>query len=464
MVSKTTLENLTYLAKNGSNGWITADLKIKPFSTIGRFFWPIAAHFEWIQKIFYNLNLAESKRKLESIKAEILSKTHHSNSIREIFDKACSHYNRNVPNKFKVHTINSREQNKTTRHQKRKNPFPIKDKPQAASTSSLKTQTLINSHTPIQKNNQLQSEKNSRIYDTAGKISILTYNVLFPQMPGKHESPFSTEIGYSQDINGNIYENSAFRQEIALKNILNSKNDINCLQEVSKDFFDKLSVALEKEGYKGEWRYHNRRHGVAIFYKQDKFQKLHSFQGHFAVQKVDQNGKKLTFPDGKPDLNKRVHLVVDLKHKTSQKVLRIASCHFHDPSILEGTKTGHVDAVMQSLNEKSDYLLDKIVVAGDFNQDQWGDKENLQITPDLRHASALQSLFKEGFLVDDDLSPSEYKRSDPKDFNSSLIPKDRKIDHIFVKSLDGNLVQPVSVPFDRFDPRASDHRAVITCI
>lgn len=139
--------------------------------------------------------------------------------------------------------------------------------------------------------NPSQPDQNSRIQETASRISVLTYNVLFPQLPGKHESPFSTEIGYSQDHEGNVYENSAFRQEIVLQNILNSKSDIHCLQEVSQDHFNKLSAALEKEGYKGEYRYHNRKHGVAIFYKQDKFQQLDSFHGHFAVQKVDQNGQ-----------------------------------------------------------------------------------------------------------------------------------------------------------------------------
>lgn len=304
------------------------------------------------------------------------------------------------------------------------------------------------------------------------KITVMTYNVLFPQTKGKHKSPYSTSIGYTLNIKGDIQENSADRQPIIIKNICQANCDITCLQEVTKEFFYDLNEELSSIGYAGEYRSHNKSlentHGVAIFYKQHRFERISSgTSGFFSIEKVNAAGQVI-FSNNQPVMKPRAHLVLDLIDQRTQKIIRVASCHLFAPKELKGEKSKHVCAVLDSVHAiaKHQYEPDVYVIAGDFNQDQWGDNGRHYFIgePSLGAASAFKPLFDDNFKVDNDLTSSLYCRENENDYSSTIVQKDRKIDHIFVKWKDNrSKLPPEVVPFPgKFDHRGSDHRAVIS--
>lgn len=303
------------------------------------------------------------------------------------------------------------------------------------------------------------------------KITVMTYNVLFPQTKGKHKSPYSTSIGYNQNKKGVVYENSIKRQKIIIENIQNAPPcDIICLQEVTKGFFDKLKKDLTQNEYAGEYRSHNKSqentHGVAIFYKQHRFERISSgTSGFFSIEKVNAAGQVI-FYNNEPVIKPRAHLVLDLRDRTTKKNIRVVSCHLFDPRELMDEKSKHVDAVLDSVLNFTKHKFEPhvLVIAGDFNQDQWGDNgRHYNCKPSLSAASAFKPLFDDNFKVDDDLIPSVYCRVDGNNYNSDIVPNGRKIDHIFVKWIrDAPDLCPESVAFLEFDHNGSDHRAVIS--
>ncbi len=153
MISLNQQQLITQLSQDRTDGWITGDLKVVPSSFLGRLFWPIASHFVWVQKIFYGLNLEKSQKSLKTIRAKILLLPA-NDPIVAIFNKACLRYNRSAPIRYQVKLID------------------------------------LQRTVPNQENNSKPIK---------GQISILTYNILFPQINGKHLSPFSTSIGYSHN-------------------------------------------------------------------------------------------------------------------------------------------------------------------------------------------------------------------------------------------------------------------------
>ncbi len=231
------------------------------------------------------------------------------------------------------------------------------------------------------------------------------------------------------------------------------------MQEVTQDVFNKIKAELEKNGYVGSYCPHNKLHGVAIFYKKNRFQQLQEFNGQFKTQKTDKEGNKLFFSDGTPNTKRRRHLILDLKDLMSQKVTRIASCHFEDPRSLE-LRSAHVSQVLQTMNSQpKNYQIDYSVIAGDFNQDQWGDKGIERLTqPSLKAATALKPLFNSGYKVGASLKPTEFRKKDKQNYNSQIVPLDRKIDHIFIKTSKKGWLFDLDVL--TFDLRGSDHKAV----
>jgi len=108
-------------------------------------------------------------------------------------------------------------------------------------------------------------------------------------------------------------------------------------------------------------------------------------------------------------------------------------------------------------------LKENIVIAGDFNQDEWGDKNNKSTTPDLGQATSMKPLFANNFVCDGNLESTEYKRQTSNDYSSAIVEKNRKIDHIFVKSMNG-IANPQHLELKNFNLTGSDHKAVATLL
>ncbi len=434
---------LKNLEQTNLKAWITADLELVPSSLIGRVFWNVACHFEWMQKLFYGLNLRESQISLNKIKASIQGNCPQSPVVQRLFNNACTRFNVMAPKKYHVQGFQS----------------PLQA--QTAKTNAGKP--VVNTVNTVN--------------NTAGKVSVLTYNILFPQINGKHESGFSTEVGYSQNGN-NVFENSAQRVPVIIQNIKNANMDVNCLQEVTKDIFAKIQANLP--GYEGIYAPHKSNspapnaHGVAIFYKKHRFVHLANTPTIFQQQKKDENGKLEFYPldpnnpnkPASPVMLRRAHLMTDLKDKLTGKITRFVSCHLDDPRNAIGLeKQAHVKRVVNSAIDGKNlaYKVDNVVIAGDFNQDQWGDasrKNKIKTaTPNMRHATAMQPFFTNNFVSDSNLDSTEYGRQNPKNFNSAIVSKDRKIDHIFVKSMNST-AKPTYLPLNNFNLTGSDHRAI----
>jgi endonuclease/exonuclease/phosphatase family metal-dependent hydrolase len=439
------LKQLKNLELGDPKGWITADLKVVSSSLFGRVFWHIACRFEWMQKTFYGLNLRESQISLNKIKVNIQKNCPQSIAVQKLFNIACKRFNAMTPRTYHVQEQQSAPQS----YFADKNSLPV-----------------VNKVKPI--------------VNTAGKVSVLTYNILFPQTNGMHENPFSTGIGYSQS-GDTVFENSAQRIPIIIQNIKNADMDVNCLQEVTKGVFDKIQASLP--GYEGVYAQHKSKslapnaHGVAIFYKKHRFVHLADTLTIFQQQKKDENGKLEFYPIDPSNPNKptapvmlrRAHLMTDLKDKLTGKITRFVSCHLDDPRNAIGLeKQAHVKRVVYSALDfkKTAYKPDNVVIAGDFNQDQWGDASRKQTvktsTPNMKRATALQPFFTNNFVADGNLDSTEFERQNPKYFNSAIVPQNRKIDHIYVKSMNSN-AQPTYLPLHNFNTAGSDHRAIAAC-
>lgn len=321
--------------------------------------------------------------------------------------------------------------------------------------------------------------------DTAQKIfywRLGTYNLLCPQFEGLHNEKGSSDIGYMQDsTSGEIIPNTEFRSDIIFKNISEANLDIYCLQEVANDLFAYLSSALSPLGYLGVYAPHPdntifwgsqmpvSQQGVAIFYKQHTFALLSISTGVF---KFHQTYRDSASPQNTVSLKQRVHLKADLQEIGSQNIFRVVSCHLFDPRFF----TNKADQILQvetliretcedALN-RLPYHVDHVIIAGDMNQDQYGDADQDQsgefLYPDLSRATIFAPFWREGFYMDGSYIPSEYQRKVLGDFNSSIISTKRKVDHIFIKSRSNasSCISLTPYSFQEFDRRGSNHRLV----
>lgn len=277
------------------------------------------------------------------------------------------------------------------------------------------------------------------------QILVGTYNILFPQkLENGAPAKFSTNVGFSADKNGGLYENSDFRVGIIAKNILNADLDVICLQEVTDAMGQELQKSL-KDDYDIKWVKHQNYHGVGILYKKDKFDLLNEESLSIQVQKEDPLNPG-TYKSSPP----RVHLLNDLMDKTTQKVFRVVSCHMFDPRDLQN-KEEQTNAVIDFAEKESD-TIDRIIIAGDMNQDQFGniDSPPAGAVPSEKLASSFQPFIDHEYHVDGNLDSTEYEKKKPG--NGKLVSKDRHIDWIWVKKS-----KPEHYPLSDFDIRGSDH-------
>jgi endonuclease/exonuclease/phosphatase family metal-dependent hydrolase len=284
-----------------------------------------------------------------------------------------------------------------------------------------------------------------------GRVTVGSYNILFPQ--SVPPSPFSTKIGYSVDQNGRLYSNTDFRIQIISKNILNSNLDVVCLQEMTQDMLQKLQPTLGQK-YQVVWQPHTpNSHGVGILYKKNKFQLLNQKAPLTVLQVPNANNPTRMIS------KKRSEVILDLRDVTTQKIYRIASCHLLDPRDFSITQKGaHAQQVINSTDAASPYPIDNVIIAGDMNQDQFGDVGTaLPSSPSPHLATAFQPFFQNGFSADANLDASEYDKAG---FNNGpIVTKNRRIDWIFAKKS-----QPMYLPLAQFDNRGSDHRLVAAAV
>lgn len=294
-------------------------------------------------------------------------------------------------------------------------------------------------------------------YFTTEPISVLTYNLLYPQRNGEHADPRSSTVGYRYDASTRkIVENSEIRIRKAVTNILHNLSDVICFQEITPNFFQRFKEAL-KATHIGVFQLHHRKavHGIAIFFRSPQFTQLDLFQQNF---------------------ENRVHLILDLQLTISRKVIRVASCHLLDP---RGEYPEHkADQIRQILDdmrpEGSDYRIAAFVIAGDFNQDQWGDappqgkNEEKPEYPHVGYATLFKPLLNLGYMTDQDYSPSEYKRSRPMNnkrnphqpelYAQKIVPRKRRIDYVWIRTHDHESIQALTL--QKIQYAASDHAPV----
>lgn len=284
------------------------------------------------------------------------------------------------------------------------------------------------------------------------RIVVGTYNVLFPQGLDNSGKPkkFSSNIGFSQKSDGTIYENSAFRTSVIAKNILQANLDVICIQEMTDGMANEMIKQLKD--YQIAWVKHDKFHGVGILFKKDKFTLL--FQDAVKVNALMENNLK----PGTYQLASRVHLLQDLQDKTTKKVFRVVSNHMFDPRSLKNKEeqTEKVSIVAEQLAK--DYEIDRIIIAGDMNQDQFGDINSPATTPSEKHASSFQPLLRKDFQIDGNYDSTEFEKKLPD--NGKILDKGRCIDWIWVKNFKPEHVDLSNI----FDNRGSDHALVASIV
>lgn len=396
-----TLTKLATVQKNKQ--WIQADLTLRGSSLIGRICWCVIKHFDCLREFFYGVNLGKSKARLHTLRAAIMTGGD---------QKQIAIYNSAV----KAFNIVAK------RHQ----------------ALEIKPADIVSAN---------------KMLDVSERIKVGTYNILFPQ-PAVPDA-FSTEVGYSLDAKGNLYENSDDRIKIIEKNLLAADLDVFCLQEVVEKTFDHLSKALEKSStpYECAWVPHSRRsdaHGVAIFYKKHRFDQLGKSE-HFNLYTIPDSANP-----GKTFNKPRKELIMDLQDKTSQKVFRVVSCHLLDPRDFKD-KGMHVRKVVVAADQPAPYYVHRKLILGDMNQDEWGDFGTPKPpTPCEKHAAAFQPLVQK-YFVDGNYATTEVGKAlfD----NGPLFFKKRHIDWIW-----SSHYKPEPLALPGFDIHGSDHLLVASTI
>lgn len=231
-------------------------------------------------------------------------------------------------------------------------------------------------------------------------INIGTLNILDPDFAITHKQNEGLENGRS---------NWGSRKDKIVKLLKDASLDVVCLQEVSAQSFHDLKIDLEKLGYSCVHTPHSgRKDGLAILYKQKKFQQVHYVS--FAKAGLDS-------------------CFVDLKDQATNKIIRVANCHLLGGGKPEGT--AQIENLVNQVEKSPQYNIDARIIVGDFNEDQT--KLNLVQTK----FSALQ---KANYIFDGDLSPTE-------------AGKNRKIDWLWIKVPNAQIA-PIQIP----QPIVSDHK------
>lgn len=287
-------------------------------------------------------------------------------------------------------------------------------------------------------------------------ISILTYNLLYPQRHGQHADYRSSSIGYAWDNwNQQIVENSAERIQLAIGNILNNLTDVICLQEITPEFCTLLAKTLTQYQCLFDCHHPKSSHGIATFYNLHKITCIRCSSEKFS---------------------NRTHHVLDLAIIGTNKVVRVGNCHLIDPRGMSPIqKTDQICSILRKMKfDKAFVDIHAHVIAGDFNQDQWGDAPKVgKITrkpqnPDVGHATIFRPLIASGYWIDGDYSPSEYKRMrlgpakrnphDKRLYQQDALPRKRRIDYIWIRTHEPESIQ--SIKMQNINHLASDHAPV----
>lgn len=144
------------------------------------------------------------------------------------------------------------------------------------------------------------------------------------------------------------------RKNQVLGNIRNGNLDVLCIQEVAKPELEWLSKEVFKFGYSLQHASCKDGSGVAVLYKQDKFNLISHSKGIFSGD----NGNRT-----------RAYVQLDLQDKSTQNISRVASMHLYG-----GTKTGNslareqIESFKKQIEQNSQDVS-QIILAGDFNSD-----------------------------------------------------------------------------------------------
>jgi len=280
--------------------------------------------------------------------------------------------------------------------------------------------------------------------------SIAIYNILQPQNPSDHANAIGLTNGKS---------NWEKRKEIIASNITSSGIDILCLSEVPRSGIDYFKKSLLESGYELIWIPHEDKgkswdQGVAIAYKKEHYQLTASKIGQF-------KDSIITHHSG--DQKIRRHLIAEFQDVKTQQFLRIAAVHLNCMRQIShfSQRANHIKTIMTDLESTSlsSNSIENYVIAGDFNQDQYGDREEgdrkkSKDNPSTTH----KALEDKGYKFDGNLNNTvvAVHHKDP----NKLFSKERHIDWIFVKTK--NKLTHLDLP--NFDQWGSDHVMVATAI
>lgn len=340
--------------------------------------------------------------------------------------------------------------------------------------------------TPVSSSSNKVSNKQTRISTTSTtplptNITIGTYNILFPGKFNEYYVPSGSPVGFnylpspykpnSGKFHQVIFENSVMRRDIMINNLINADLDIVCLQEVSNvgSLSSVYTTIVNNELLKDQYNFSklqihptfsdvgNVGHGVMILYKKKKFNLI--------------SDDSVLIPNAK---NRKLRFCSIVSLEYNKKKICVVSCHFYDSRDYIKNKNIQMDNVLAAINKKE---CDLNIIAGDFNQDQYGD---LNVNGELiysrepngpKKASVFKPLsldtedITQRYTFDDDLLPSEYTKNidskTPSTYNTTIIPKTniygatRRIDWIFCNDKNGRV--PNTISLHNFDFRASDH-------
>lgn len=168
-------------------------------------------------------------------------------------------------------------------------------------------------------------------------LTIGTYNIMKPNQVGDRHNAAWPE-----------------RKEQVLQNIGNVKADILCIQELAVPDQEWMRKRVAALGYALFYASCKEGSGIAVLYRQDKFDLVAHKEGIFS---------------GDGGARRRSFVQVDLRDKQTQEITRAASMHLYG-----GTKDGNplgrqqIESFRGQIEQETDQVA-RIVLAGDFNSD-----------------------------------------------------------------------------------------------
>lgn len=153
-------------------------------------------------------------------------------------------------------------------------------------------------------------------------------------------------------------ESWSIRRDLISNLLAQHHLDIVCLQELSGLPADQSHwiEATNKLGYKSLYESKKSSSGLGLLFKQEKFNLIGERRGEFSAI---EDGRTCT----------RSFVMVDLKDKTSEKVIRVVSLHLYGGSRHGNTLGEKQLRSFREQIESNDANVSEIILAGDFNSD-----------------------------------------------------------------------------------------------